>query len=132
MQYVPFQALSTITRCIKYHNYTNLRGLISDSGREKLIQEVEVEWSEFEKNNVEVTAQDLDSSVIERINIDEQRSAANIRVTLLAVKENIQPPILLKFGLTFSKDYLDEQAGWIVTEFKLLQLGKLDESQVFK
>ena len=93
------------------------------------IQEVEVEWSEFEKNNVEVTPQDLDSSVIERISIDEQRSAANIKVTLLAVKVNVEPPIYMKFGLTFSKDYLDEQevAGWIVTDFKLLQFGKVKE-----
>ena len=106
-----------------------MRGLLSDSAREKLFQEVEVEWSEFEKNNVEVTPQDLDSSVIERISIDEQRYAANIKVTLLAVKVNVEPPIYMKFGLTFSKDYLDEQeaAGWIVTDFKLLQFGKVKE-----
>ena len=123
-------ALYTITTCIKEHNYANLKGLFTNAAREKLIQEVELEWSEFEKNNIEITSEDLYWSTIERIDIDEP--AAIIKVTFTAVKTNVDPPMLITCGIKFRKDYEEDNGGWIVQGFKLIGLGQVDKSQVWK
>ena len=75
------QALITITRCVKDHQYGELKDLFSLSAKNKLVKEVELEWSEIEKNNIEISLEDLKKVGFNEVNLIKSRSLLSVHVS---------------------------------------------------
>ena len=70
----------------------------------------------------------------ERIDVNEDNASVSITVSFKVVKKELVPPLIIVFVGTFYRDYCTDvyEGGWILSEFKLTQFGKLDESQILK
>ena len=64
-----FQAVCTLTHCLKHHEYEGLLGLLTKKERERLIKEVETDWTEAIKNNVNVAENEIHHAAIEKIDV---------------------------------------------------------------
>ena len=61
--------MCTLTHCLRHHEYEGLYGLLTKKERERLVKEVETEWTESIKNNINVAEDEIRHAAIEKINV---------------------------------------------------------------
>ena len=64
-----FQAVCTLTHCLRHHEYEGLHGLLTKKERERLVQEVEKDWTEAIKNNIDIAEDEIRHAAIEKIDV---------------------------------------------------------------
>lgn len=119
-------ALPTVTNCIKDCNYDQLTGLFSQRAKEALIKNIETNWTELQKNNINVDIKDITSAVIEKISFHTlgREVYVDIKVKFCAIKQDLQPPMSIELLATFSRKYGPACfPDWTVTHFQLNHVG---------
>ena len=117
-----FQALPTITQYIKSGDYGQLSGLFSLRAKEFLIKDIETNWSELQKNNINIDFDDMKSTEIEQVFYHKvgRDVFVDIKVNYCAVKKDLHPPMSIELSATFSRKYGPASfPDWTITNFKI-------------
>jgi len=115
-------ALPTITQYIKSGDYGHLSGLFSQRAKDFLIKDIETNWSELQKNNINIDFDDMKSTEIEQVFYHKvgRDVFVDIKVNYCAVKKDLHPPMSIELSATFSRKYGPASfPDWTITNFKI-------------
>ncbi len=122
---LPFQALSHVTKVLRDNDFKGLKGLLSNRAAESIQREVETEWDDLQRNNLDFEPDEVNIANIVRIythNVAYDRYA-DVDVHLVAVRQprsEKSPAVSAIFLLTFSRKYSPGALpDWIITKFKI-------------
>ena len=120
--FIPFQALPTITQYIKSGDYAQLIGLFSQRAKDSLIKDVETNWTELQKNNINIEFDDMNSTVIDKCFYHKvgRDVFVDITVKYCAIKKDLHPAMSIELTATFSRKYGPGcLPDWTITDFKI-------------
>ena len=120
------KALPTITQIIKSGQYNDLAGLFTSRAKDALIKDIETNWTEVQKNNIEVRNEDIKATQMEKIFWHKvgYDTYADIDVMFDVIREDIDPPMKIKMMLTFSRKYTKHGFhDWTVISLKIVSFG---------
>lgn len=82
-------------------------------------------WTEIEKNNIAIDANQLSSAIIDKLEVSRVAYDifVDIHVKFRAINSNLDPSMSTRLKLTFTRKYGQGCfPDWIISDFKLVQL----------
>jgi len=127
-----------VTSLIRENKFSELPGLLTTRERTRLFGEVEKEWKDIQRNNIDVEEQDIVSALPVRVlrhNVAYQRFA-DIDVVFVVHRVRDRevvdsPSIFMIIRVTFTRDYSKGSLpDWTISKFKVEKFSVLPKKWI--
>ena len=127
------QAILAVTSLIRENRFDDLRGLLTTRERTRLFGEVETEWKDVQRNNIDVEEKDIIATMPVRVlrhNVAYQRFA-DIDVIFVVNRERDgvvadSHSVFMIIRVTFAREYSKGSLpDWTISKFKVEKFSVL-------
>ena len=127
------QAILAVTSLIRENRFDDLRGLLTTRERTRLFGEVETEWKDVQRNNIDVEEKDIIATMPVRVlrhNVAYQRFA-DIDVIFVVNRERDgvvadSHSVFMIIRVTFTREYSKGSLpDWTISKFKVEKFSVL-------
>ena len=127
-----FQAIKAVTSLISRNEFDGLRGLLTARERARLFSEIETEWKDVQRNNIELQDRDLVASVPVRVyrHYVAYQKFADVDVMFVVNRTRDgaagSSSVFMIIKATFTRDYSQGRLpDWTISKFKLERFSVL-------
>jgi hypothetical protein len=113
-----------VTKYIQKNELSQLRGLMTARERSRLETEIETEWKDVHRNNIDIQESDIVAAVPVRVHrhyVAYQRFAdIEVFFVINRIREENSKSVLMLIRATFTRDYSEGRLPeWTISKFKV-------------
>ena len=130
--HILLQALVAVTGYIRHNQMSKLSGLLTVRERARIQTEIETEWKDIHRDNIDLNITDIVSALpvrVQRHYVAYQKFAdVDILFVVNRVRGDKSRRVLMVFCATFTRDYSEGRLPeWTISKLKLEKFSMLQE-----